>query len=233
MSSIRLALLLAAGGLFCAEARAIQVDPPKLFFGMSPRQRKLYKEYVHRRMKLAIDAERGDDFYFWAFQTQLPRGDALTFVAITQALEATRLPAGGNGLEQVDGITSITGERPGESGAAQFNIGLRWKPLADLAFRAALFTPRMGLGHDGEYGLSYLSSSAGLHLLFGSDGSTSGHAHVDYRYVSAGDLLNWGEGHFQTYGADISKVGPETSWGIPIDSYARHRSWFGPIAGVN
>ena len=116
--------------------------------------------------------------------------------------------------------------------AEQFNIGVQWKPEAYRALENIGYANRVGLGHTNEHGLSYHADSVGLHLLFGDQDPTRGHAHVDYRYGSISDMLGFGEGHFQPYNSDVRAIGPELDGaGRRIDNFERHSKWFAPIPG--
>jgi hypothetical protein len=104
---------------------------------------------------------------------------------------------------------------------------LKWKEDAPKKFVAHGYLWRFGPSHHGEWGLSFLGASVGLHLLFYSKNSAHvGHVHIDYRWP--------GEGHFTTVDNDVRAVGPQkTIFGVPIDNYHRHKKWYGEISGFS
>jgi hypothetical protein len=193
---------------------------------LSDHQKALFHAYAaaHRGGRAVSDETYWD-------QT-LNTGEPTTFAAVTHALERTQLGQGLNGLDEIEQITEISGDVPEKPSSEQFNLKVIWKNGSYQAFQAVGFTYRIGTGHDGETGLSVLSSSEGLHLLWAKDGSASGHAHVDYRGIGLGDILGGGEGHLTAHGADIRAIGPERDWmGNIINNFARHEAWFGDFTG--
>ena len=168
------------------------------------------------------------------WETVLPDGVPTTFAAITQALEHVQLSSGKPALSLMTGVTEIHGEVAGAKSEEQFNVAVIWSSTAYDELQQVGFAYRIGWGHSGEHGLSYQSQSTGLHLLFGDQDATIGHAHVDYRNSGLMDIISGDpEGHFKSYNSDVRAVGPEADeqTGSTIDNYARHVHWYGSIPG--
>jgi hypothetical protein len=212
---------------FFASAVAFAQDTGPATFhyvSLSPAQKALFAKYVS-----AHAGARGSDQDYW--ENTLNTGEPTTFAAVTHAMEHTQVGSG-TLLDYVDSVTTIQGDIPSNPSAEQFNLAVVWKSGVVQSLEAVGYSYRIGSGHDGEWGLSYASGSTGLHLLFANDGSANGHAHVDYRQFTLGDILGGGEGHMKPYGADVRQIGPETDdSGTPINNLDHHQSWFGELAG--
>jgi hypothetical protein len=182
-----------------------------LLLAMSPLQRALWTQYqAHQGSQVSTLSE------------------ITTFISITHALEHTNIWVFDNALELVDEITEVNGEIIGARPARQFNIAVKWKENTPKYFEASGFLYRVGWDHGGEWGLSLLSSSHGVHVLFSRQNRRIGHVHVDYRMLTK----RGAQGHYQFYDADVRAVGPEVEiTGKPIDNYSRHTLWFGEIPG--
>jgi hypothetical protein len=201
-----------------------------LYSGLSEHQKTLFRAYVDSRV--GQPSGRAESFYQDYWKNTLNTGEPTVFAAVTHALEHTQLSNGETALDEVDQITVISGDIPQNPSYEQFNLKLTWKDGAYWDFWRAGFTYRIGHGHEGETGLSLLSSSQGLHLLFAKDATTNGHAHVDYRAIGLGDILGAGEGHLTPYNADVRAIGPERDGlGTPINNHDRHVQWYGDLPG--
>jgi len=201
-----------------------------VYSGLSDHQKALFRAYVDSRVGQAPG--RSETFYQTYWKETLNSGEPATFAAVTQALEHTALQGGLNALGEIDQVIAIAGDIPENPSSLQFNLQIVWKAGAYQVFSSNGFTYRIGSGHPGETGLSVLSSSEGLHLLFAKDGTANGHVHVDYRSVGLSDVLGMGEGHMNAYNSDVRAIGPESDWlGNLINNYDRHTQWFGVISG--
>jgi hypothetical protein len=218
-------LILIAGS---ANAASLDGKGTIAFSGLSPLQRTLFQQYVNNRARGVPGCSDPDECEpFW---DALEPGQAITFGSITQALEHTKLKHKTNGLQQIEQIIAVQGDQEtdsGDLGGAPFQLRVIWKQDAPKAFLSGWFLPRLGADHPSEWGMGFLGTMYGLHILFpNKDPSRQGHVHIDYRGL--------GEGHFTTYENDVRAVGPEkTLLGHPIDDYKRHQHWYGPIPGFS
>lgn len=199
-----------------------------IYSSLSDHQKALFRAYVDKHASGAHE----ESFYQSYWSQTLSTGEPTTFASITHALEHTSIGNGRSGLDDIDQVVAIFGDIPQNPSYQQFNLEVVWKAGAYDDFVAASFTYRPGTGHTGETGLSLLSSSEGLHLLFAKDGTANGHIHIDYRLFSLGDVFGGGEGHMMPYNSDVRAVGPERdTYGNVIDNHARHVQWWGALPG--
>jgi hypothetical protein len=225
MKFLAIAVLVVSSG---AQAFAVSPSSTKLGYDdLSQAQKTLLHQYLEKNYGPSVNDRT-------AWESTLPDGVPTTFAAITQALEHTPLASGKTALSLMTSVTEIHGEVDGAKSEEQFNVAVTWSPTAYDELQQVGFAYRIGWGHAGEHGLSYQSESTGLHLLFGDQDATIGHAHVDYRASGVMDIISGDpEGHFKSYNSDVRAVGPEADeqTGSTIDNYARHVHWYGSIPG--
>lgn len=188
------------------------------YSALTPAQKALFSTFV-----TAQNEGSTPDETYW--DTKLEDSQALTFVAITHAMEHTELSDQKPALSLIKSVEEISGSADGAKSFQQFNLKVIWEKDAEAQMRKVGFRWRMGHGHDGEHGISHHSGIRGLHLLFNNKDGTLGHMHVDYRWLL--------EGHSKPYNADVRANGPQVGAlsGFPICNRCRHEKWYGKIEG--
>jgi hypothetical protein len=194
---------------------------------MSTAQKTAFRDYLSLKAGAPVCADLADCESYW---DALEPGQGIAFASVTAALEHVKLHGGGNGLEEVEQILAVEGDKTTESGdpgGEPFQLRLRWKPGAAEKFMARGYFFRYGPSHHGEWGLSFFGGAVGLHLLFYTGSPLhEGHLHIDYRWP--------GEGHYSDSDNDVRVVGPhKTIFGHMIDNYGRHKKWYGEIPGFS
>jgi hypothetical protein len=223
-----IAILLLVVGCFLTTAFAGSLDGQGAvaYSDISDLQKQTFRSYISQKLGTPVCSALEDCEIYW---DQLEPGQAIAFAEITHALEHTAL-RGGNGLQEIEQVLAVEGDQvteSGDPGGEPFQIRLLWKKDASKKFMEKGFFFRFGTSHVGEWGLGFLGSPVGLHLLFYSNSEQhEGHLHIDYRWP--------GEGHFTNADNDVRAVGPQkTIFGHPIDNYVRHKKWWGDIPGFS